>query len=238
MKLLLSTLFFLAIPLQALPSARDTERDDRGEGFQWRPALLQSGLFLGIQHSFRISTEEQTRANLKGPFFKDYHRSVRGLRSWHDGDPFIVNYVGHSFMGAVTGYIQVHNDPVYRNSEFGSSTLYWRSRTRAFAFSALYSAQFEVGPVSEATLGNVGMRPGTAGAVDLVVTPVGGMAVMVMEDALDRFVVKPIEGRVGNPAVRAVVRGFLNPNRSFANMMRFKKPWYRDTRGGVLDDRQ
>jgi hypothetical protein len=146
----------------------------------------------------------------------------------------IVNYVGHPFQGAVAGYIQVHNDPGYRRAQFGRSRLYWRSRLRAMAFSAAYSTQFELGPVSEASLGNLGKEDvGGAGAVDLVVTPVGGLGMMLLEDALDRYVVRSVEALTTNRAIRILVRGFLNPNRTFANVLRFKLPWYRDTRPGV-----
>ena len=134
-----------------------------GQGFQWKPALLQSGLFLGVQHSFRLVTEPGTREELKGRFFPDYAAALKGVRGWGDSDPFIVNYVGHPFEGAVAGYIQVHNDPRFQRAEFGSSSLYWKSRLRAMAFAGVYSAQFEVGPLSEASIDNVGKSNGTAG---------------------------------------------------------------------------
>jgi len=65
-------------------------------------------------------------------------------------------------------------------------------------------------------------------------TPVDGLGVMLAEDALDRFVVKRIERWSTRPLIRAVVRGLLNPNRSFANMMRFRLMWHRDNRPGVM----
>ena len=94
------------------------------------------------------------------------------------------------------------------------------------------SAQFEIGPFSEASIGNVGMNRGTAGWVDLVVTPLGGLGVMTLEDALDRYVIRHFEeGRGRVP--RLLLRGFLNPNRSMANMLRGRLPWHRDNRPGV-----
>jgi hypothetical protein len=68
------------------------------------------------------------------------------------------------------------------------------------------------------------------GVVDMVVTPTLGSGVLVLEDALDRYVVSAIERATGNRPVIMVTRGLLNPNRAFANMMRGKSPWYRDTR--------
>lgn len=185
-------------------------------------------------HGWRLATEPGTREELRGPFVRDYVAAVKGLRGWGDGDPFIVNYVGHPFQGAVAGYIQIHNDPRFRRLEFSSARPYWTSRLRAMAYATAFSAQFELGPVSEASIGNVGKNRIGAGAVDLVVTPLGGLGVMLAEDFLDRFLVRRIERWTSQPVVRALARGFLNPNRSFANLMRFKTLWHRDNRTGVL----
>lgn len=228
-------LHYLGVAMLLAPMARASNQSEDPEPFQWKPALQQSALFLGIQHSFRFATEPGTRAAMRGPFARDYFQSVKGLRGWGDGDPFIVNYVGHPFMGAVTGYIQVQNDPSYRRSEFGSSRVYWKSRLRAMGFSTLYSLNFEFGPASEASLGNVGLDRKSSGAVDLVVTPLGGMGVMLAEDAVDRFLIQRAERWSSNSVYRLMVRSFLNPNRSFANLMRMKVPWYRDGRGGVRE---
>jgi hypothetical protein len=58
---------------------------------------------------------------------------------------------------------------------------------------------------------------------------------MVLEDALDRYIVRRFEHFSSNRILRVLVRGFLNPNRSFANLMRFRVPWHRDTRSGVSE---
>ena len=224
---------FLLAPVCMAAHAEDTS--EPREPFQWAPALAQSAIFLGIQHSVRIATEPGTRTALTGPFLPDYWRSATGVRGWGDGDPFIVNYVGHPFQGAVSGYIQVQNDPGYRRAEFGASELYWKSRLRAMGFAALYSTQFELGPISEASIGNVGFDRKSSGAVDLVVTPLAGAGVMLAEDALDRYFIRHAEKWSGNAAYRIVVRSMLNPNRSFANLLRFKVPWHRDVRGGIRE---
>ena len=66
---------------------------------------------------------------------------------------------------------------------------------RAMIFSAAVSAQFELGPVSEASIGNVGMRNATKMAwVDLVITPVLGTAWMVGEDVIDERILKRMDG--------------------------------------------
>ncbi len=175
----------VADPSKIAAAAKPAD-DLAGQPFQWRSALRQAGWFLGIQHSFRFATEPATRANLKGPFWRDYLDSADSLGGWKDGDPHIVNYVGHPMMGAVTGYIQVQNDPGGRARPLASGRGYWQSRLKAAAFWCAYSLQFELGPISESSLGNVGIDGKGHGAVYLVVTPALGAAWLLTEDALDR----------------------------------------------------
>lgn len=184
--------------------------------------------FLTIQHGVRL-TQEKTIDQLHGPFFEDYFESVRGLRGWKDGDSAFTNYVGHPMQGAVTGYIQVQNDPRGRRASITDGAVYWKSRLKAMAWSAAYSTQFELGPYSEASIGNVGKTPGTMGFVDLVVTPTGGLGIMLAEDAFDQFVVARLERQVSPPTMR-FLRMVFSPNRTVANLLRFKKPWRRDNR--------
>jgi hypothetical protein len=207
----------------------------RKDSFDWENAFKQSMIFLGIQHAFRLATEEGTRADLKGPFFKDYFRALRSLRGWGDGDPFLVNYIGHPMMGSVSGFVQVHNDPKGVKEEVSLKKSYWRSRLKAFGWSFAYSTQFELGLVGEAGIGNIGIRPyGKAknpmAYVDIVVTPVVGTGWLVGEDMIDRYVIQRLENKIGNRTLQIVIRGLLNPTRSFANLLRGKWPWYRDNR--------
>lgn len=203
----------------------------------WKPILLQSAFFLSVQHGFRFATEEGTRELFGGPFFSDWGDSIRGLHGWGDKDPFMVNYIGHPLQGAVSGYIFTNNHRTGKMAEFGMNSAYWTSRLKAMGYSSLYSAQFELGPLSEASLGNVGSTSvrGTMGWVDLVVTPTAGLGWQVTEDMLDQYVVKRLETKLRwSPAV-VVFRSFLNPARSFSNAMRLKVPWHRDTRGGLRE---
>ncbi len=204
-------------------------------GFDWDAAFRQSMIFLGIQHAFRLATEKGSRADLKGPFFADYFKSVRSLRGWSDSDPFLVNYIGHPMMGAVGGRIQIQNDPKGAREEISLDKIYWRSRMKAFWWAAAYSTQFEIGLVSEASLGNIGIRPSRKAKhpmsyVDLVVTPVVGAGWLVGEDALDRYIIRRFEHKLSRRIAVILFRSFLNPTRSFANVMRGKFPWYRDDR--------
>ena len=52
------------------------------------------------------------------------------------------------------------------------NSMYWKSRLRATAFSWVYSTLFEIGPISEASLGNVQREYPEVGFVDHVWTPV------------------------------------------------------------------
>lgn len=194
--------------------------------FRWGAAFEQSLLFLSVQHGYAL-TQPKTRRELGGNFFKDYARSVRSLHGWGDGGKFFTNYVAHPMQGSLMGFVQVQNDPAGSRLRFGRSGQYWRSRMKALAWSAAWSTQFEIGPLSQASIGNVGLH-GKQTYVDLVITPTGGLGMLVMEDALDRYVIGRIERHTNNRYVRILSRMVLNPTRSSANLLRFKKPWHRD----------
>jgi hypothetical protein len=211
------------------------ERQPPFGSINWGGIVKQSMLFNGIQHGFRLLTEPGTLDGFRGGYFTGYVRSVTNLHGWGDGDPFYVNYVGHPMEGAVAGYIWLQNDPAYRYEQFGRGSRYWKSRLRAMGFAFAYSTQFEIGPISEASIGQIQSRPPQTGFVDHIVTPVVGVGGwMVAEDALDRYVIRWIERKTTNPYARMMARGWLNPTRSFANLMRGEVPWYRDTRGGIF----
>jgi hypothetical protein len=192
--------------------------------------LRDSIALLGVEHSVRLALQSKTRRELSGPFWADYKRSVRVPDDWEDGDNWLVNYIGHPVHGAAAGVLWTLHDPVSRDAEFGLNGHYWATRWRPLTWSALYSVQFEIGPISEASIGNVGLRPNTIGWVDYVVTPVGGMGLNVAEDALDRYLIQWVERRVRNPVFRAVVRGAFNPARTMANVSAGHLPWYRPGR--------
>lgn len=195
-------------------------------GFRWGPAIKQSLLFLAVQHGYAL-TQPKTRRDLKGPFLRDYFSSVKSLGKWDDGGRFFTNYVAHPMQGSLTGFIQVHNDPRGARRQFGRSPAYWKSRMKALAWSAVWSTQFEIGPVSQASIGNVGLH-GKQTYVDLVMTPTAGLGLLVTEDALDRYVISRIERATDNFYVKIGSRMLLNPTRSVANLLRFSKPWRRD----------
>ena len=203
-------------------------------GVDWSHLIGSSLAFLAVSHSYRYATESTTRRSIHQSFFPYYGNSVANLHGWDDGDPFLVNYVGHPMEGAVAGFIWEHNDRAYRTIEFGRNRRYWKGRLRGMAFAYVYSVQFEIGPLSEASIGHVqGMYP-QVGFVDHVITPIVGTGWAIAEDSLDRMVVQRFEEHVANPYLRVAVRGILNPARSFANVMEFQVPWHRDDRPGVF----
>jgi len=222
-------------PLLSLAEDKKNEPLKMKEGVSWSRVLKQSGLFLAIQCSVRIAYEADTRLEFRGPFFKDYFESVRGLHGWDDGDTFPVNYLGHPWMGAVAGRIFVQNDPSGKTFDFRNNKQYWKSRLKALGWSAVYSTTFELSPVGEAAIGNVGGKPWPDGMAycDLVNTPVLGTGILILEDLTDRFVVRWLERQTGFVPLTAFTRAVLNPSRSMANVMRFRWPWHRDSRPGL-----
>ena len=220
------------------------------EGFHWWPALQQSFNFLIVEHSFRIANDPYLRYLLwHKPFWHNWAASDQHFyfNQWGDGDDFLVNYIGHPMQGAVTGDIQIVNDPRGRSLTFGRSRAYWMSRLRAMAWSAVYSAQFEAGPIlSESAIGSEGgyfYKPGcdpyltcshaqnhpitnNTGWVDFVVTPLVGTGWLVLEDALETEIVDRFAG--DDDRLRwKLLRAGLSPAHVMANFVAGKIPWYR-----------
>jgi hypothetical protein len=219
--------------VRPLPVVRPISPGEK-EGVNWKRLSESSLRFLGVMQAFRLATEQGTRAGGFG-LGSTYVRSVENLHGWADGDPFYVNYVGHPMQGAVSGNLFLLNDPQFNHVEFGSSPQYWKGKLRAGAFAWAFSEQFEIGILSEASIGHIQAEFPQQGFVDHVVTPVVGMSWMVAEDAVDRYIIKRLEGITRNKWARIALRTGLNPTRSFANLMDARAPWRRETRAGVLD---
>jgi hypothetical protein len=228
-------------PFAYEPDASGQRTEVGSDKFNWDGAARQSFYFLSIQHGMRMM-QRKTRRELGGKFWPDYVDSIAGVEGWGDGDSFLTNYVGHPMQGGITAWIQIQNDPKGMNQEIAwRNQAYWHSRLKAMAWSALYSTQFELGPVSEASIGNVGIHPGTNGMVDLVVTPTAGFGMILGEDLLDKYVVKRLEDGTDSVPKRRFYRIFFNPERAVANVLRLKVPWHRDSRGlreGIITSNQ
>lgn len=226
-------LLLAATPLWAQTAGQPP---DSNLSVDWKSLFWQSSFSLGVMNGFRIVREQQTRGDLKGPFFGDWFGALGNMHGWTDGDEFHVNYVGHPMQGGATGFMFVQNDRKYRSLEYDwHDPNYWRSRLRAMGFAWAYSEQFEIGPASEASLGNIQSYYPAYGFVDHVITPVFGLGLMVAEDVADKYVIKWVEDHTTNPWVRALVRSWANPCRSYANFMAFRRPWERYTRLGVTE---
>jgi hypothetical protein len=228
-------------------------------GFQWKRALFESFTFFSIEQTYLVHKEYHWVTAENGvPFnhyWNDYTHSLStwAHSGWDDGDPFLDNYIGHPIQGALTGYIQVQNDPLAEKLEFSNSKAYWRSRLKAMLWNAAYSTQWEIGPLSEMTIEKYGTAkrgkwnpngtyPCTSrhcvngtGKVDLVITPIGGLGWMVTEDVLDKQIAKRVEGLTRNGFLIAVIRCAVNPIRGGANILHGKLPWYRASRDGIND---
>lgn len=108
------------------------------------------------------------------------------------------------------------------------------SRLRAMGFAWAFSEQFEVGFLSEASIGQIQRYCCAFGFVDHVITPTAGLAWIVGEDVIDRYVTRKIEDHTRNGAIRIIARIALNPPQSFANLISFRAPSHRTNRPGAL----
>ena len=197
--------------------------------FRWGPAFGESILYTGIMHTFNLGLQPGTRDALNGHWFQHYTQSVSELRGWSDSDTFMAPYVGHPIEGSVFGFIERQNDPQYRLVQWGDGRDYWISMLRSMAYSAVWHTQWKIGPASEASIANV-MLHASPGFITLVDTPTLGFCTMLAEDAADRYLIMGLENRTNNRIVIMLARSFLNPGRTFGNMMAFRAPWVRDTR--------
>jgi hypothetical protein len=206
---------------------------NKSTGIEWTAVSRSSLRFLAAMQAFRVATETDTRAGGFG-LGAGYFRSITNLHGWADGDPYYVNYLGHPAQGAISARLLANHDPRFRGYEFGRDRFYWKGKLRAAAFSWAFSEQFEIGLMSEASLGHIQNRFPQQGFVDHVITPTVGLGLTLFEDSLDRYLIKPMEARTRNKWARLILRTGLNPTRSFANVMDKKAPWHRDTRAGIL----
>jgi hypothetical protein len=206
----------------------------------WPRLLGESFFFLAAQHGGNIAMDHDTRIQLTtGDFWQKYEYCVEHYRwsRWKDDDPFGVDYIGHPMMGAVTSSMYEQNDPKQRALSYENSRRYWMGRLRAMAYSAAYSAQWKIGLASEASVGNTGInyyiraRDGVytneTGMQDFFITPIGGLAWNVGEDAIDRFILSRVRRGTRNKWL-LLASSLSTPGRSAANVSRFRAPYYRD----------
>ena len=209
------------------------KKTDAQSHVQWKPAIVESLLYTGIMHTFNIASEAGTRDALNGHWVRNWMDSVGELRGWSDSDTFMAPYLGHPIEGSIFGYIFRQNDSRYRDVQWGDGRDYFISLLRSMAYSAVWHTQWKIGPISEASIGNV-MLHASPGFITLVDTPTLGTLTMMAEDAADRYWIMGLENHTTNRFILMMARSFLNPGRSFANLMAFRAPWIRDARLGLF----
>ena len=233
----------------------------------WGSLIGEELLYIATKNAFRLA-QEKTRSELGGPFFGDWGYILQhiDINQWSDGGKWFTNNVGHPLDGSIAAFIYRRNDDNTRNLTLDfHNREYRKGILKAFLIAALVSTESEIGPLSEATLGHVGLKAewwlrlsdghlegpipqdliglneltnkpwwirgnnGT-GLTDFIMTPFGGIAVMLGEDAVDKYVIERLERHVHNRYWVATMRCFMNPTRSAANFFSFTTPWHRDSR--------
>jgi hypothetical protein len=224
------------------------------EHFHWGRALFESFTLFGVEQAYVVHTDYRWVVSENGVPFNHYWRDYKQSLSswihsgWNDGDPNMYGYVGHPIQGLATSYIQIQNDPQSEKMEFSNTKAYWKRVLKATIFNAVYSTQWNIGPLSEPTIEKYGTKDrspwntnGTwpcntahcytgVGQIDLVMTPLGGMGWLVGEDWLDKNVTERVEARTTNRVLIDTVRCGLNPIQVGTNFLHGKRPWYRASR--------
>src|SRR5579862_8802836 len=239
-----------AAPIQASDSSFASPEH---EGFHWGRALEESLTFLAIEQAYVVHTDFSWVVSENGipfnHFWRDYTQSLSAWThsGWNDGDPNWYGYVGHPIQGALTGFIQIQNDPQGEKLEFSKTKAYWWSRLKAGLWNAAYSTQWNLGPVSEVTVEKYGTKDRPpwnhdgsfpcshhcltgVGQIDIVMTPLGGTGWLIGEDFLDKELVRRVEDATTNRLLIDTVRCALNPIRGGANILHGEHPWYRASR--------
>jgi hypothetical protein len=231
-------------PVAALP-----EPEHPG-GIHWGPLFRDWFLNLAIDHTVRIANEPKTRNALSGPFLHDWFRTVSmyHFNRWDDDDKFVTSNLGHPMQGAIAAAIfWQNNDHVRFSDQDFHSAAYRKALLQAFLFVTFDAVQWKLGPLSESSIGNVGLPahwweqksackqfnlpcdPRT-GLNDLVLNEVGGTALTIGFQWLDKHVQTRIERNVQSRALIDTTRILSNPPQSVANIVRGRAPWYRDNR--------
>jgi hypothetical protein len=225
------------VPLSDCPTEETRSRECR---MHWKPMLIESALFNAFENGGNLYSGYWYRfETMHGKWWDRYIASADQWRwdRWSDNNPVLDDYVGHPMMGAITNSIWIQNDPKGMTLEFQNDSSYWHSRLRALAWSTFYSFEWKLGPLGEASIGHngdhfffdKGVLTNETGWVELVTTPAGGFGWTIAEDYLDKHVVAKLETKSQNP-ILLTMANFLTPARGFANILRFRPPWYRDSR--------
>ncbi|HEY3706718.1 MAG TPA: acyloxyacyl hydrolase [Terracidiphilus sp.] len=223
------------VPLNQCPYDKTRARECR---IHWTPLIIEASVYTAAQNAFNLYSGYWYRwETTHGKWMDRWFDSVTGWRwdHWEDNNPFLDDYIGHPMMGAITNYMWIQNDPKGATVDFGNNRVYWKSRMRALAFTTAFSLQWKFGPFGEASIGHngdhffvdKGVQTNETGWVELVTTPVGGLAWTMAEDAIDKHLVRKLQQKPHRVVTQLGI-SFLTPSKATANILRFRPPWYRD----------
>ena len=217
-------------------------------GIHWGPLLREWLTFVAIEQTERVIKESKTRNQLGGPFVRDWFDtvSVYHFDNWNDGGKVFTSYIAHPAMGATTQAIFWQNNDHVRFAEQDfKSPAYRKALLQAFALSAADAVLWKLGPLSESSIGNVGLPVkwwdkdckalhipcvDRTGVSDMVMNEVGGTAMTIGFQWLDKHLQRRIESRFQNRYFINTMRMLTQPPQCLANIVRFRAPWYRDNR--------
>lgn len=230
------------------PRALTLPETKRHTGIDWGPLLREWFLNLTMEHTVRILKEPKTRDALSGRYFNDWFSTVStyNFDRWDDNDKFITSNLSHPMQGAIVAAIFWQNDNNVRFSEQDfHSAAYRHALLHAFAFVTFDAVQWKLGPLSESSIGNVGLpahwweadckqlnarcEPRT-GLNDLLLNEIGGIPMTIGFQWLDKHLQKGIEARTESRGLIDATRMLTNPPATVANILRFRRPWFRDNR--------
>ncbi len=214
----------LVIP-DPIPSANPATTPSMEKGsIAWRSLFRDSIVLLLVQQAYRITFEDGNLQALQaGPFFEEWFESAGTLCCWDDGDRMTTNYLWHPLLGSTTAFVFANNHRASQETPIGNTSRYWKAKGAQGIYSFIYGLNFELGPLSEASIGNVGLTRGQMTYCDLVVTPGIGLLISMGEDAIWLHIIDRVKRNHlywGNTLAL-----LLNPTRSVANAMSWKRPW-------------
>jgi hypothetical protein len=235
-------------PLTPVTPSQQKSKVKSSSAIHWGPLIREWWTYIAIENTERIIKEGKTRNQLGGPFFRDWFDSVAAYHfdNWDDGGHKITSYVGHPGQGAIIEAIfWQNNDNVRFLDQDFHNPAYRKAILQAFAFATVDAVLWKVGPLSESSIGNVGLPTqwwdkdckqihipcvDRTGVSDMVMNEVGGTAMTIGFHWLDKHVQKRIEEYTSKRAIIDTTRMLMNPPQTMANLVRFRRPWYRDTR--------
>ena len=225
------------VPLQECPYDQTHARECR---VHWPQLLISTTTFLAFLNAGNLYTGYWYRyETTHGNWFQRWIDSAADWQwnRWSDSNPVLDDYVGHPMMGAITDDLWIQNDPKSMTVVQSNTWPYWRGILRATAFTTIVHFEWKLGPIGEAGFGHNGDHPqytaqgvtyGT-GDVEIVTTPIVGGLWKMAEDSIDKHFVAHLEDHPRNPFMLFGL-SFLTPAQGAANVLRFRPPWFRDTR--------